>query len=207
MRTAIYALLLSVCCFSCSRRYDQTTSFYEDGRAKPMIAITSMLDTTSFDVSWNLSEELTGKIANAMGQTGEMVVHAMDDSPFSENPFGNDLSWMKREFQGEEFVAFSELVEHHFVPSRNDEPFNQVSTNLNMAVRVRIVDLRAQKPKVVLQEMIKYTYFVPKTLAPVDYTYVTYGSEDYEGSPMGIAHAILANEIANRMSDYVFLAK
>ena len=96
MRIAILTLILSVCCLSCSRRYDQTTSFYEDGRAKPVVAITSMLDTTSFDVSWNLSEELTGKISQAMGQSGEIVVRSLDDAPFSENPFGNDLSWMNK---------------------------------------------------------------------------------------------------------------
>jgi hypothetical protein len=115
---------------------------------------------------------------------------------------------MKREFQNEEFVTFLELVEHEFSPVKTKAmPLQEASNNLNMAVRVRVVDLRPAAPKIVLQEMIKDTYFVPKTLIPSDYAVDTWGTEGFRKSPMGVAHAQLIQDVANRISDYILLAK
>lgn len=200
------AILIGFAAVSCSRNSDQMSRFHEDGRAKPKVAVASMLDTTSFDTSWSLSEELTADVIHLISSRGQIFVHSKEESPFTENPFGNDLSWMKREFPSEEFVAFLELVEHEFIPIEGAS-LQEASSNLNMSVRVRVVDLRFPTPKVVLQEMIRETYFVPKTLIPTDYATIIWGSEEYKKSPMGIAHSQLVREIAGRISDYILLAK
>jgi hypothetical protein len=167
-----------------------------------------MLDTTSFDASWSLSEELTAEVTHLIGNKGRLYVHVRGDSSLNENPFSTDLSWIAKEFQDEEFVAFVELVEHAFVPVQSKgENLQEAANNLNMAVRVRVVDLRGSRPKVVLQEMIRSTYFVPKTLIPCDYAVEVWGTENFRKSPMGIAHAQLASDIAERISEYVLLAK
>lgn len=203
------AIVIALAAVSCSRNCcDEMTRFHEDGRAKPSVAIASMLDTTSFDASWSLSEELTDGIMNLVGGTGQIYVHSREESPFTENPFGSDLTWMKREFHSEEFVAFLELVEHEFAPVKTKGATAQeASSNLNMAVRLRVVDLRPAVPKIVLQEMIRDSYFVPKTLIPNDYAVEVWGTEGYRKSPMGIAHSLLVQEIASRISDYILLAK
>lgn len=203
--------LLALTALSCSRNDNNNTTtslFHEDGRSKPSVAVASMLDTTSFDASWSLSEELTDGVMKLLSSTGKIVVHAQEESPFTENPFSANLSWMKREFQGHEFVAFLELVEHEFTPVKaKGTPDQEASANLNMAVRLRVVDLRPSNPKIVLQEMIRDTYFVPKTLIPNDYSVDTWGTENYKKSPMGVAHNILVNEVASRIGDYILLAK
>lgn len=202
------ALLVGLAAISCSRSQDQMSRFHEDGRAKPAVAIASLLDTTSFDASWSLSEELTGGVMDLISSRGQIYVHSQEESPFTENPFGNDLSWMKREFHSEEFVTFMELVEHDFVPVYNQGSSPQeASHNLNMAVRVRVVDLRHPTPRIVLQEMIRDTYFIPKALIPADYSSTVWGSEEYRKTPMGIAHAQLIKQIAERVSEYILLAK
>jgi hypothetical protein len=203
------ALLLGLAAISCSRNSnDEMSRFHEDGRAKPTIAIASMLDTTSFDASWSLSDEITTGVMDGIAQTGAIFVHAQESSPFSENPFGTNLAWMKREFNSEEFVAFLELVEHEFSPVKTKgTTLQEASANLNMAVRLRVVDLRPTTPRVVLQEMIRETYFVPKTLIPNDYSVEVWGTEKFLKSPMGIAHASLIQQISNRISDYILLAK
>lgn len=202
------AVLIGLAAVSCNRSNDEMSRFHEDGRAKPSVAIASMLDTTSFDASWSLSEELTAGVMNLVAASGEIFVHSQAESPFTENPFGSDLSWMKREFHNEEFVAFLELVEHEFTPVKTKGiTAQETSNNLNMAVRLRVVDLRPAMPKVVLQEMIRDSYFVPKSLIPTDYSVAIWGTEEFRKSPMGVAHAMLIQEIANRVSDYVLLAK
>jgi hypothetical protein len=202
------AFLIGLAAVSCNRDNSQTTRFHEDGRAKPSVAIAPLLDTTSFDVSWNLSEEITSGIMQLVGNTGQIYAHSREDSPFSENPFGSDLSWMKREFHSEEFVVFLELVEHEFAPVQTKgSSLQEASANLNMAVRVRVIDLRPAVPKIVLQEMVRDSYFIPKTLVPHDYSVATWGTEEYKKSPMDIAHAVIMGQIANRISDYILLAK
>lgn len=201
--------LLTLLAVSCSHsQMDFMSRFHEDGRVKPSIAIASMLDTTSFDASWNLSEEITQGVMQQLASAGTIYVHTQEESPFTENPFSADLSWMKREFQGEEFVAFLELVEHEFAPVRTKGiSLQEASSNLNMAVRIRVIDLRPDAPRIVLQEMVRDSYFVPKTLIPTDYSVDVWGTEGFRKSPMGIAHAGLIQEIATRIGDYILLAK
>lgn len=204
----LLVVLLGFVAVSCSRGNNDTTRFHEDGRAKPTVAVASLLDTTSFDATWSLSEEITEGVMKTLAGTGEIFVHSQEESPFTDNPFGSDLTWMKREFHSEEFVAFLELVEHEFAPVKiKGVPLQEASTNLNMAVRIRVVDLRPATPKIVLQEMVRDTYFVPKSLIPTDYSMDCWGTEGYRKSPMGIAHGLLIQEIAGRISDYILLAK
>lgn len=205
----IPAFLIGLAAVSCSHNNNEhMTRFHDDGRSKPSVAVASMLDSTTFDLSWSLSEELTDGIMSHIAGTGQIYVHAKEESPFTENPFGADLSWMKREFHSEEFVAFLELVEHEFTPVKSKGVTAQEApSNLNMAVRLRVVDLRPNSPKIVLQEMIRDSYFVPKTLIPSDYAVEIWGTENYRKSPMGVAHAQLVQNIADRIADYILLAK
>jgi hypothetical protein len=212
MRT-ILVLIFGCLMASCTQNAEHMTRYHEDGRTKPAIAIASMIDTTTYDCPWSLSEELTSMIVSRIAQNGKIFIHSTPEFPFVENPFGSDLSWIKREFRNEEFAVFLELVEHADVPvlKSNKPPVNlapqEVSTNLKMAVRVRIIDLRKDTPKIVLQEIIRGSYFIPKTLIPTNYNQTVWGSEEYRKSPMGIAHIQLVEEITSRVSDYLLLAK
>jgi hypothetical protein len=194
---------------SCSKNNGEATRFYEDGRSKPIIAITSMTDSTSFEAPWSLSEELTSLLSNRIAETGSIFVVRKDGASYTENPFDADLTWMKREFPDHEFLVFLELVEHATVPESKgaaEVPF-ETSMRLKMGVRVRVIDLRSPMPRIVLQELVRDSYFIPKTDIPVDYSVITWKSDDYAKTPMGIAHARLVEEIACRVSDYVHLAK
>jgi hypothetical protein len=202
----LFVAVFAVGC--CSRCKDQSsTRYHEDGRAKPVAAMPAIIDTTSFDVSWSISEELTSAIAQMISRGGQIIIQSQDDFAIASNPFGGDLSWMKREFQNQEFAVFLELVEHEFVPSSNNPSDREYANNLKMGIRVRVIDLRGSDPKIVLQEMIRDSYYIPKTYFPVDYNTVTWGTEDYKDSPMGTAHAKIAQEVALRVSEYILLAK
>ena len=207
------ALLLGILASCCCKSNEEVSRYHEDGRAKPMVAVATMIDTTSFDAPWSVSEELTSMIVKEIAQSKTIFVNGKDEYAFAENPFGNDLNWVKREFSGQEFVAFFELVEHEAVPATKDKrlPKNtapqEFATNLNLAVRIRVVDIRGATPKVVLQEVVRDTYYIPKSILPTDYTQVVWGTEEYKNTPMGIAHAQIVHEIASRVSDYVMLAK
>jgi hypothetical protein len=104
-----------------------------------------------------------------------------------------------------------ELVQHDIVPAiktkKKETATHETANNLNMAVRIRVVDLRGEAPKIVLQEIVKESYYIPRSLLPTDYRRTTWGSEDFRSSPMGIAHSQLTQQISARLSDYILLAK
>lgn len=204
------AIVLSLLAVGCTHTSDYMTRYHEDGRAKPVAAIASAIDTTSFDANWSLSEEFTSMLAAQIGQGGKIFVVPRGDDSFTENPFGQDLSWVKRDFSDQEFVVFLELVEHEISPVskwRKELPTQEASSNLNIAVRLRVIDVRKQAPKIVLQEMVRGSYFIPKTLIPVDYNVISWGSPEFAKTPVGVAHAQMVEGIGSRVSDYILLAK
>lgn len=199
-------LITSCCC----RDQNEMTRYHEDGRAKPVVLVRQMIDTSSFDAPWSVSEELTGMLFDRLSNNGQIFVSKSEDAAFTENPFSKETSWMRQEFPEQEFVVFLELVEHETVPldkSKRDLPPQEASMNLNTAVRLRVVDLRGASPKVILQETVKESFFIPKTLLPTNYNLVTWGSPEYDETPMKNAHVSLVNEIAERVTDYILLAK
>jgi Tfp pilus assembly protein PilP len=206
-------LLLILAAGSCSKNNTDLTRFHEDGRAKPAVTIASVMDATSFDASWSLSEELTSLIVQKVAQNSSVYVTSRDEFGCTENPFGKELSWIKREFNDDQFVVFLELVEHENCPVAKGKkkplegiPF-ETSMNMKSAVKMRLVDLRGSTPKIVLQEMIRDSYYIPKNTVPTDYRVATWGTNEYAGSPMSHAHSQLAQEIALRINEYVHLAK
>lgn len=203
---ALTGLLVVGCC----RDRCEMTRYHEDGRAKPVVLVPAIIDTSSFDAPWSVSEELTAELTDRFSAGGELYVASNEESYFTENPFGADLSWMKREFPGQEFVVFLELVEHEAVPTdktKRDLPPQEISFDLNTAVRMRVIDLRGEMARIVLQETIRHSHFIPKALIPTNYNVVTWGTPEYEESAMKMAHAALVNEVAARVTDYILLAK
>ena len=75
-----------------------------------------------------------------------------------------------------------------------------------MTARIKVVDLRSEKPQIVLQELIQDTHFIPKRFSRFNYEQVIWGQENYNLSPLGLAHSALSKEIARRVEDYILLA-
>ena len=44
---------------SCKKNDDEFSLYHEDGRAKPIVVINPVINSTSYDVPWSLSEEFT----------------------------------------------------------------------------------------------------------------------------------------------------
>lgn len=212
LATALAAVtLLSSCCCNKSKEEQQATKFYDDGRAKPIIAIAPIIDTTSFEAPWSISEEFSSILCTNLMSKGTLFLHAENDKTLSssENPFSSDLSWVKKEFSPNEFVVFLEIVQHELVPVEKTKFYDptEVSSHLNVAVRIRIIDIRSSSPKIVLQELLTESQYVGRTLIPFNYQQNPWGSAEYISSPMGIAHSSLARQLVERINDYVLLAK
>jgi hypothetical protein len=198
---------------SCGNKNEEFTLFHEDGRAKPVVKIAPVIDATNYDISWSLSEEFTELIVNRIAQKGALYIPKEKASHvhISQNPFGNDLSWIKNHYKDTEFVVFTELLEHEDIISnkkldQNINPKKQ-SHDLNISIRVRVVDLRYKEPKIVLQEIIKDVFYISKNVLHSNYDIVVWGTEEYSTSQMGLAHFQITKRLVNQVNDYILLAK
>ena len=131
------------------------------GQAKPTVSIVPIIDNTHSHYPWNLSDELSCSVYTYIAQRNHVTVNKSSqvrnkarNITEGQNPFGSDISWMKKTFQDDQFVVFLELVEHEEVPQQNRKKLTHpqnCSANLNMSMRIRALDLRGKEPTIVLQ--------------------------------------------------------
>jgi hypothetical protein len=186
------------------------TRYHEDGRAKPIVAIASVIDTTSCDLPWSLSEELTMAITQNVQRHPDLFVEPSYDLTLADNPFSLDLSWMNKEFKAphHEFVVFLELAKHEVQPVlKHDLPKEELSSSLDIAVRLRVVDVRKGEPEIILQELVEGDFFIPKNLFPTNYEVACWGTREYESTLLAQAHQQIVRSISSRIADYILLAK
>lgn len=198
-------MILSLMIVSCSNKNTTTVSkFYEDGRSRPIVALAPVVDSSSYELPWSLSEEFTSLIRANLSKNKSIFIADSDDVANAitslDNPFNPDISWMGERFDQNEFVVFLELVKH------SNTKVNK-ATNLDMIMRVKVIDVRGKKPKVVLQENVTDKYYIEKGTYKSDYNNVRWGSREFQESRMGMAHMQLAKDIAARVSEYVSLSK
>ncbi len=207
-----YLLLLAVMCLTftgCEPHYADCFPYHDNGRPKPVVAVLPMTDCSNAGLCWDVGEELTKGIKDNLVDRGELFLVSDQTiakwQPKGCNYFGADLNFAKGCGRAQYVVAL-ELIEHEVIPYKRDEitplyPCHQRSCNsvLLMKVRVRVIDVRCEKPVVVLQEIFPSNHMIPVDRENVDYRECCWGTEAYDRSAFGGAHARLVRDIAQRI--------
>jgi hypothetical protein len=203
------ALLLSGC-----RGDNSSTALIEKPvTSRPIISVVPVMDRSRHELSWNVSKELTHTIRERLAQHNSLYLLSEDQvyaltrkSGQAHDPFGLETAWVKKAYPQNEFVAFFELVEHREIPlTEADLIPEECPAQLNVSMRVRVFDLRAEAPKVVLHEIVQQSHHVPKQFTQTQPNQAPWGDEMFDISPLGIAHEKLCQEIAGRVEDYILL--
>jgi hypothetical protein len=198
--------LFSVACQTKQGGKESASRLYSNGVEKPTVALVPVIDSSGYELPWNMAEELTSLINARLNTQGIFLVTPKEGAlPYLESPFTNNILWIKKNFKDYDFVVFLELIEHEKVAEKKG--CLDSSSNLNTAMRIRIVDNRDKQPKVVLQELLKDSYFISKSLLPVDYNVVAWNTSDYSSTPFGIAHLQLCKSVVERLSDYIAISQ
>lgn len=210
-------LMLSCCallasgCYSNSNSENQTTQSTAVLK-KPVVTVVPLIDHSESEIAWNLSEELTISVCSRLSQTDKY--HLLEPQKVfaltkklndTQNPFGNDLSWVKKAFSQDDYVVFMELIRHDEIPltSNKTPSAADAPADLNMSLRLRVIDLRGEQPQIVLQELVHETHRIARPFNRYNFTQVSWGENDYSISPIGMAHAQLSNIVAHRIGDYI----
>ena len=212
-----WSLSLALLAVGCQQntKHSEQAMYTQTGKVKPIVALVPLIDNTKTKVSWNLSDELTSAVHYRLMQkdrlylidsakVGSMVKKLKE----SNNPFDLDIAWVKKVFFENEFVIFMQLLTHEefLIASKESTNDKELPAELSMSVRVRVIDLRQDEPKIVLQEIIQDSHYLPKQFTSANFTQVEWGKDNYGISPLGVAHSQLAKQIASRLEDYILLS-
>jgi len=200
---------------SCQKQNEETT-FVPSSSSKAVVALVPVIDNSHHDLSWSLSEEFTYSIYERLAQKNQLylieeqkVRSVSKKLPENCNPFDQDLQWVKKAFSENDFVVFLELVDHqeNSIRGQRKSSPRDCPAELNMSMRIRVIDIRESEPKIVLQELIQDSHHIPKQFTRYNFNQVAWGETSYSISPLGLAHAQLSKEIANRITEYILIAK
>jgi len=184
---------------------------------RPLVVISPMNDSSSHNLSWDVSKELWQAIVHRLSQNKQLyLIHDDKNTSFCRDllsfhdPFGGNTQWIKTKFQPNEFIVFTELLQHDEVllhPVNSKECRREDSTaELNLKVRVRVFDIRNQTPQVILEEIVQKFHTIPKQFTQLNFHQVSHGEEEFEISPLGVFHEQLSKELAVQIEDYILMA-
>ena len=219
-RIAITGMLIALAAAGCNQNNtsDTQTAFQSaHSPSKPLVTLVPVINSTQAQVEWNLSDELSSEIFYQLSQSKELALVApnrvrttVKKLKNEQNPFGTDILWVKQAFATDQFVVFLELTEHDEVLRQERKKISapeECAADLNMSMRVRVFDVRGEEPKVVLQELIHDSHFVPRPFTHVNFYQTSWEDDNFAITPLGLAHAQFTKEISSRLKEYILLTQ
>jgi hypothetical protein len=200
----------------CWGPYQDRCIYQRCGGRKPIVAVLPVLTPNVYDeanlIGWDLSSELSQQIRSRFLQSPS--IYLLDNIGTNQlasqlNATDFEILCQKQiEKQGAaEFLVVTQLVKHTQEPCKKNAENEEISANLSIDLRVRVLDIRNQKPKVILQELVHHDHFISRAYLFCDYQKNRWGTEAFERTPLGMAHAHLAREVVARVENYIALAK
>ncbi|MFZ4773151.1 MAG: CT253 family lipoprotein [Chlamydiia bacterium] len=205
---------VSICLllFGCSQStLSDQTAFHDDGRKKPIVCLLSVFDSSVADLPWSISEEFTTNIQQNLIKSKQLyliqdypLVNYLLSQDHNYKPFQQNLDILNQLPLQSEFVVFLELIRHEF---EGENSFVQQKNHLGMAMRVRVIDLRGKAPKIILQELLEKKASIQGSLSFVDFRAHPWGSSSFSLLPIGMAHNEFCDLLAERIQEYILVAK
>lgn len=219
MNKRFLLLMASAACLlsSCGKDNEAVSSSSHSQALKPVVAIAPVIDNSESGLSWDVSDEITYSLSSRLVQKNKLNIadpqktkNQLKKAKVHGSPFAADLEWIKKTFASEDFVVFMELIEHREKireSAENPKSPESLPADLNVALRIRIIDVRSDAPAVVLQEIIQDSHFIPRQFTKYNFEQAPWNSEEFSISPVGIAHSLLIKEVCSRIEDYISLAR
>lgn len=168
----LFLLLTLFTVSSCGPRYGDFYPCHDDGTIKPHVVLLPITDVSG---QCDMAQELMQNIRYQLMDRGDLYIYPEEIVNQQLNKtghvpyFGLDLSYA-RQFGGADFVVATELVEcrcdlYGNVEDKCMPPHLQRKNLLIVKLRVRIIDLRCDEPRIVLQEMMTKNLLIPNRKA------------------------------------------
>lgn len=200
-------LILSSCA---QNKTTEQAKFHDDGRPKPIVAIYPIVDCSENNLKWNLADEISNQMRKNIVGKNKLYLMNVDNFAFppmkSQNLF-NESYWSSKEGFAFEYVCLVEIMEHEFTPRDTTKPDKRVSHDLDITLRVKVLDLRGSDPVVVLQEIIHQRNFIPWQFNFINYEKTTPRKGGFSLTPVGLAHRKIIKTVTARIEEYILLSQ
>ncbi len=204
-RFLVFSGLLALMCTSCAPNYRDTAFLQSTGRQKSIVAVLPVINhTVDGDLSWDLSMEFTDELCKRVDDSPKVYLLRDHGSRELARKLStpNPAMIPSAEINGlgaAEFVIVSELINH---PTRSE-----LGSELNISMRVRVIDIRHDRPKVILQEMINNDPMLVREFVVCDYSKTPWGTDAFQHTPLGLAHNKFVREVVSRVENYIEAAR
>ncbi len=210
----VFASIIACALTGCVSQNRDTTLYHPSGRTKPMIAVLPVINHAGdTPVPWDTSQEITQSIRNRFLNSSKLYL--LKETGSKElalqlnvtNP--SQIPQISPEAIGSaEFVVITELLDDSLnafgLGAESEKPYlEEVGAKMCLSMRVRVLDIRNEKPRIILQEVINHEHLVGKGGLSCDYKKSHWGTNAYVNTPVGMAHTKIAREIVARVEGYV----
>ena len=190
------------------------TLVHQDGRIKPKLLTLNVIDRSSNSIPWDLSSEFTELVHHQLKNFGSIYLQSPEDLDENIDPYElakqiqRSPKLCSTKIGAEEFLASVEIIEHKIAPTGHKTIQANAQTHLlTIKARIKVFDLRKNKAELVLSEIVESQTFVPWQLSTINYKKNHINTTQYKVTPIGLGHKQMAQQISERIHDYVLLAK
>ncbi len=215
MRSILLTIALLSLLTGCSRSCRDTSLYQRTGQIKPIVTVMPVINSAADrSVPWDYSREFTDEIRKRMFDSSKLYLlregGSMEFAKELNIPNPEQLPIdAKDQLGATEFVVITEFLNQEEVPYglTSARPYlEEMGSVLSLAMRVRVVDVRKEQPKVILQDVIDYDHIIAKPYMKTDYVKASWGTEAFERTPLGAAHSKVVREVVAHVENYVIAA-
>jgi hypothetical protein len=210
----MYAIILLLCCalFGCSPQYSDFFPYTDRGIKKPSLTLLPIYDSTDGSAGSNFSTELYQSTYNRIRGKGVLFIPPQQNmkrilaTMQGQNLFASsDLSVLKR-FSGTDYVCLMEVLDYRVAPYKRgtikplyiaDLPEEHACV-LSIEVKLKIVDMRSNVPKIVRQEVVESNHMISTTAFDED--------SNAHASSLEQVQSRLARDLTDKIEETLCLA-
>jgi len=181
---------------------------------KPVVVVLPVIDRTeSCGLPWSLADEMTDEIRRRVYDSSRIYLlresGTLDVAKTLSCPNPHDISAAAlRDFGPSEFIVVTEIVEQKQNPyGLQTQKGEGTGAVLAVKMRVRVIDRRHPQPKVILQELVECDHIVARPYLNADYQKTQWGMEQFQNTPMGLAHNKIVRELVSHVEGYIVAAR
>ena len=216
MVRTLFSLMVLLCFAGCTTTgSDSKVNPLCTQKTKPNVAFIPLKESSNCGYHWDISRELTDETLQALVNKNTVYItpyiHFKSAVDYTSDCdyFSSDLNFANY-FGVADFLVISELLNHEVLPfTASRFPGIQPKKNiaqfkvLALGTRVRVLDLRYEHPKVILQKFVETHEVISGQDCKINYQEMGPESEYYQTTPLYRGHCKIAHELANEIESAI----
>ncbi|MCE5295028.1 MAG: hypothetical protein LLF94_10520 [Chlamydiales bacterium] len=211
--STVFVAIIALVATACAPRYADFFPYYDNGTKKPSFTMLPVYNETTNPLVSNFPVELSKAVRNRLKRTGKtfsppvsQMMKELGSMTVKDLSNSSDLKVFSR-FKGTDFVVLMETVECNVVPYVRGtiKPIyvadidHNTAKVLMLSMRLEIVNMKGQEPKIARMELIKSNHMVSQSTLD--------RAEAGDPTALEMIRSRLAFELAKKIEETVCVKK